>query len=436
MDFYKEIACLEISNNVDSLIGLADSIWNYAETGYNAQKSSDAICRFLEKKSFRVIRNFKGIKSTFIAEYGHSESIAGPRKVANVGILCSYDAVPNKGHVKGTNLSAEVAVAAALALKAVISSTADKLGKVTLIGCPNQEGGGLIPLLRLRAFRGLDIVLTAVPGVKTQWHPIYTGSMSYKALYYGSAAQPEKTIPSTNAMDASITAYTNMQAMQEHFGRAWKAAGSIFQPGSIWVDRALCQTVVKFIAPTGPELKFMAMRILACLQSAANSSGCQVDINQREYTIQPLLSNIQLGYLLQLNAYHCGVLASPRKSLELMVPVDVAEVSRVVPTIRPTFYIGTDAKPGTEEFKTACKTNTAHHYALAMAKALAMTAVDVLHTPDTLATVKEELRASLEKEVKSKFTPFPVQETNVNRYLIQTEMPFDSGAVGWAKPVC
>ena len=83
----------------------------------------------MEKRNFTVTRNLKGIKSTFLAEYGRSK-VGTKKSFANVGILCRYDAVPNKGHVRGTNLSAEVAVAAALGVKAVISSTADRLGKV------------------------------------------------------------------------------------------------------------------------------------------------------------------------------------------------------------------------------------------------------------------------------------------------------------------
>ncbi|GFS23843.1 peptidase M20 domain-containing protein 2 [Elysia marginata] len=128
MDFYKEIAGLEISNNGDALSHLGDLIWSFAEVGYDAQRSSETICKFLDKRGFTVTRDFKGIKSTFLAEYGRTK--VGTKKYPNVAILCRYDAVPGKGHIKGTHLTAEVAVAAALGLKAVISSTASRLGKV------------------------------------------------------------------------------------------------------------------------------------------------------------------------------------------------------------------------------------------------------------------------------------------------------------------
>ncbi|GFS23842.1 peptidase M20 domain-containing protein 2 [Elysia marginata] len=257
--------------------------------------------------------------------------------------------------------------------------------------------------------------------------------VSFKALYYGSPAIPEKPKPESSAMNASIIAYTKVLAMQEHFGKAWKATGSICQPGSIWVDRHMCQTVVKLTAPDIAGLSFLTIRVLPCLKTAATVSGCEVDINQGEYTIPNLISNIELGYLLQLNAYYCGVLATPRKSPKMMPPVDVAEVSRVVPTIRPIFFIGSDVEPGTPEFKAASKTRVAHHYALAMAKALAMTAIDILHTPSTLAKVKDELKVTLAAESKIHFPPFPVTKTEVNVPIIKTEMPSDLGPVGWAK---
>lgn len=431
MDFYKEIACLEIGNNAVALSHLGDLIYSFSEVGYETQRSCEAICKFLEKRGFTVTSDIRGVKSTFRAEYGRTK--VGNNEYANVAILCRYDAVPNRGHVKGTHLTAEAAVAAALGLKAVISSTAEKLGKVTVIGCPNQEGAALIPLLKLRAFHGLDIVLTAVPGSRTEWHPLYMGCKNFKALYFGSPEDPDKPKPASSALDASVIAYTKVLAMQEHFGKAWKAAGAIYQPGSISVDRQLCQTVVKLTAPDSAGLSFLSIRILPCLKSAASVTGCEVNITQGEYTIPNLISNIQLGYLLQLNAYHCGVLATPRKAPRSMPPTDVAEVSRVIPTIRPIFYIGTDESPGTQEFKEASKTQTAHHYTLAMAKALAMTAIDVLHTPGALAKVKDDLKKALAEESKIKFLPFPTNQPQNDQYLVKTDLPSDLGFVGWAK---
>ncbi|RUS73886.1 hypothetical protein EGW08_018356, partial [Elysia chlorotica] len=303
----------------------------------------------------------------------------------------------------------------------------------TVIGCPNQEGGGLIPLFRLRAFKGLDIVLAATPGPRTEWHPVYMGCQNYQALYFGSNGDPDKQKPPCNAMDASMIAYSKVLAMQEHFGRAWKAAASIVQPGSIWVERQMCQTIVKLTAPDSAGLKFLGIRVLPCLQTAAAVTGCEVMITQGEYTMHNLISNVQLGYLLQLNAYQCGVLATPRKSPRAIPPVDVAEVSRVFPTIRPMFYIGTDAMPGTAEFRDASKAPGAHNYALNMAKALAMTAVDVLHTPGTLAKVKDELKVTLEEESRFMFQPFPTNEPPKNMIysLVTTDTPSDIGPVGW-----
>ena len=68
-----------------------------------------------------------------------------------------------------------------------------------------------------------------------------------------------------------------------------------------------------------------------------------------------------------------------------------------------------------------------------MAKALAMTAIDVLHTPGTLAKVKDELSESLLNEGKAKFTPFPADRVVANQNLVKTELPCDIGNVGWAR---
>ena len=38
MDFYKEIASLEIGNNTESLSYLGNLIWSFAEVGYDVSK--------------------------------------------------------------------------------------------------------------------------------------------------------------------------------------------------------------------------------------------------------------------------------------------------------------------------------------------------------------------------------------------------------------
>ncbi|KAJ7341737.1 hypothetical protein JRQ81_006582 [Phrynocephalus forsythii] len=71
---------------------------------------------------------------------------------------------------------------------------------------------------------------------------------------------------------------------------------------------------------------------------------------------------------------------------------DFGNVSYIVPGIHPYFYIGSDALNHTEEFTQSSGSEVAQKYALRTAKALAMTALDVVFRPGLLEQVREDFR--------------------------------------------
>lgn len=79
---------------------------------------------------------------------------------------------------------------------------------------------------------------------------------------------------------------------------------------------------------------------------------------------------------------------------------DFGNVSYVVPGIHPNFYIGSEALNHTKEYTVAAGSETAQFYTLRTAKALAMTALDVLFCPELMQRVKTEF-----SEIKQKQDP-------------------------------
>uniref|UniRef100_A0A2H6NCA8 Peptidase M20 dimerisation domain-containing protein n=1 Tax=Micrurus carvalhoi TaxID=3147026 RepID=A0A2H6NCA8_9SAUR len=77
---------------------------------------------------------------------------------------------------------------------------------------------------------------------------------------------------------------------------------------------------------------------------------------------------------------------------------DFGNVSYMIPGIHSYFYIGSDALNHTEQYTTAAGSETAQFYALRAAKALAMTALDVIFKPDVLEKVREDFRLTKLKE--------------------------------------
>ena len=155
----------------EQLCEISDYLWDHPETGYAEFLAAEKLCRFLEDNGFAVTRNFKGIPTAFQASCGTG--------YPHLGILAEYDGLDGmsqqadvaekrpipgqeKSHGCGHNLFAAGSVAAALAVKAYVTEIG--VGRVTLFGCPAEEGGGgKVFLARDGAFSEVDAIVS--------WHP-------------------------------------------------------------------------------------------------------------------------------------------------------------------------------------------------------------------------------------------------------------------------
>ncbi len=155
----------------DMLRHISDEIWDLAELPYGEHQSARLLCDTLERQGFTVNRGVAGIPTAFTASYGD----CGP----SLGVLAEYDAlsgfsqvgaigekrsIPGKdsAHGCGHNLFAAGSLAAVLAVQSYIRETGR--GKITLFGCPAEEGGaGKVFMVREGVFQGTDAVVS--------WHP-------------------------------------------------------------------------------------------------------------------------------------------------------------------------------------------------------------------------------------------------------------------------
>ena len=160
-----------IDEQAAEICGVADGIWDLAETAFGEYRSSDLLSDALEKNGFTVTRGIADLPTAFRATFGSGHPA--------MGILAEYDALsglnqaanvtepiriagPDIGHGCGHNLFAGGSFAAALAVKAYIEKTG--IGSVTLFGCPAEEGGsGKVFMAREGVFSGIDAIVS--------WHP-------------------------------------------------------------------------------------------------------------------------------------------------------------------------------------------------------------------------------------------------------------------------
>ena len=150
---------------------VSDTLWDNPETSFGEYQAVELITKKLEENGFEVTRNLCGIPTAFKATYGNN----GP----SFGVLAEYDALEgmsqaacstkkesipgkDKAHGCGHNLFAGGSLAAVFAVKAYIEETGK--GRITLFGCPAEEGGGgKVFMARDGAFAGIDSIVS--------WHP-------------------------------------------------------------------------------------------------------------------------------------------------------------------------------------------------------------------------------------------------------------------------
>jgi len=204
---------------------VAQTIWSYAELGYQEVQSSALLQSTLESEGFTIEKGVAGIPTAFLATFGSG----GP----TVGILAEYDALPGLsqkavpykisndgrgGHACGHHLFGTASTAAAIAVKNYLKKSGKK-GTIKLFGCPAEEGGsGKVYMTRAGLFDDLDVAL--------HWHADSKNSAgirpalankSAKFRFYGIAAHaagaPEM---GRSALDAVEAMNTMVNMMREH----------------------------------------------------------------------------------------------------------------------------------------------------------------------------------------------------------------------------
>lgn len=223
----KQAAIAAIEQKKETIIHVADSIWEYAELSLQEYKSCELYYKVLKEEGFQVEKGISGIETAFTASFGSGRPV--------IGILAEYDALSGlsqkagaaereevicggNGHGCGHNLLGAGAFAAALGIRAYLEK-ADISGTVILYGCPGEEGGAAKAFMaRDGVFKKLDAALT--------WHPedvneVTTGSsnsciqVQYKftGLASHAAGAPEK---GRSALDAVELMNIGVQFLREH----------------------------------------------------------------------------------------------------------------------------------------------------------------------------------------------------------------------------
>jgi aminobenzoyl-glutamate utilization protein B len=211
----------------DRYAQIARQIWEFAELGYQENRSSALLQRTLADAGFAVRQGVAGMPTAFVASYGSGKPI--------VAIIGEFDALPGMsqaageaarrpvtagapGHACGHNLLGTASAAAAIAVRDWLAA-GGRSGTVRYYGSPAEEGGGgKVYMVREGLFDDVDAIVGWHPSDENDADP--AGSLATIAgtfRFYGQAAHaamaPDK---GRSALDALEAFDYMLNLMREH----------------------------------------------------------------------------------------------------------------------------------------------------------------------------------------------------------------------------
>lgn len=167
----------------------ARKLWEWAEVGYQEERSSGLLQQQLRAQGFTIDAGVAGIPTAFVAEYGKDGPV--------IAILAEFDALPginqdaaptrkpiagkNASHACGHNLFGAGSVEAAIAVRKWLEESGTP-GRIRLYGTPAEEGGsGKVYMVRDGLFNDVDFSL--------HWHASHENSAAARTTLANRSAK-------------------------------------------------------------------------------------------------------------------------------------------------------------------------------------------------------------------------------------------------------
>ncbi|GHF30299.1 peptidase M20 [Kordiimonas sediminis] len=277
-----------MDGSYDRIENLASKLWDYAEVGYQENKSTKLMQDILKAEGFKVEAGVAGIPTAFVASYGSGGPVIGILAEMDALPGINQDAVPHRqpiegkgaGQACGHNLFGAGSVEAAIAVKKWLASSGQK-GTIRLYGTPAEEGGsGKVYMVREGLLKDVDFAI--------HWHASSANSAAaattlanrsakfrFKGVSAHAAGAPEKA---RSALDG-VEAMNNMvNMMREHVPQETRIHYVITKGGfapNVVPDAAEVFYYVRH--PKSLEVKNIWERVENAARGAATGTGTEVE---------------------------------------------------------------------------------------------------------------------------------------------------------------
>jgi amidohydrolase len=371
----------------DELERLSHQLHDNPELAFKEDKAHAWLTDFLAKHGATVERGVGGLATAFRA------TIPGVAPGPTVAIMAEYDALPGIGHACGHNVIATAGVGAGAAVARALG-TLPFAGQLQIIGTPAEEGGaGKVKLMDAGVFDGVDAAMMIHGRCGTQvWRPTL-GIIKAKVEFFGQAAHASSwPWRGVNALNAVISLFNALDAMRQQIRTDARVHGVITRGGeqaNIIPEYTSAEFYLR--ATTVPYCHELLRRFTAAAEGAATATGCRVQVTADPTVHEPMKANPTMADLFRANLVYIDFPEDPDDGQAGYGSTDCGNVSQRLPTIHPYIRISPDGVPGhSRDFAQWARSPLARAGMVAGAKALALTALDLLAAPDTLARARAD----------------------------------------------
>ena len=242
-------------------------------------------------------------------------------------------------------------------------------------------------MARAGALDGVDAALIMHPsGVDLITMPcvaLAEAEVTYRGRAAHAAAMPQEGV---NALDALVTAYQAIAQLRQHIRSNERLHGIITHGGdapNIVPERATGRFYIR--AANAEQLEALRRRVVGCFEAGAAATGAELDLVWGEVDYLDIRRNSPLEEAFKANAEQLGREFFPMDKLpsSLAGSTDMGNVSHRVPSIHPMLAAAPmHCTIHNAEFAEHARAPIGDRAAIDGAKALAMTALDVLLDSD------------------------------------------------------
>lgn len=383
----KDIITENVVLNKDLYLTASHEIHARPEIGNEEFFASARLINILEDEGFEVEKGVAGHETSFVARKRSEKP--GP----SIAFLAEYDALPGIGHACGHNIIGTTSVAATIALSKVLDETG---GEAVVFGTPAEEGGpngsAKESFVKHGLVEGIDAALMLHPSGQTR---LTSTSLAVDPLDFEFIGKPAHAAASPhegiNALDAVIQLFNGINALRQQLTDDVRIHGIITHGGdapNIIPEYAKARFFIR--AATRSRLNDVTQRVKAVAEGAALATGAKLNVIAFQNKVDNLLLNDRYNEVFKNVIQDLGenVAADEREGIG---STDAGNISQVVPTIHPYIKIGPDNLVAhTVPFREAAASPEGDEALLKGAKALALTALQLITDQELLTDIKAE----------------------------------------------